>query len=199
MVPLTPTKSPTDISAALPLLQPPAAKLAPALRINHTRPHVSIAIVVPLVERTVPRTVAVPSDDTVNIIGAGVLPTVGYVDGVIGITVGDPPLAPPPLELDVLVLTGIVAGEPDAIYGFEHGNGIMFGGGMVTFVEVLIVGTLLLLMLLTAYAPAREKKMNTDTYAICKLANGSTIKIVKYRDRWFLDGDLPTCIGNMCF
>lgn len=31
----------------------------------------------------------------------------------------------------------------------------------------------------------------TDTYGICRLADGSQIKIVQYEGRWFLDGDLP--------
>ena len=31
----------------------------------------------------------------------------------------------------------------------------------------------------------------TDDYGICKLASGETLKIVKYQDRWFLNGDLP--------
>lgn len=40
----------------------------------------------------------------------------------------------------------------------------------------------------------------TDTYGDCKLADGSTIKIVKYNDKWYLDGDLPWgCIGKVCF
>lgn len=35
----------------------------------------------------------------------------------------------------------------------------------------------------------------TDTYGDCRLADGSTIKIVKYHDKWYLDGDLPwACI-----
>jgi hypothetical protein len=35
----------------------------------------------------------------------------------------------------------------------------------------------------------------TDTYGDCKLADGSTIKIVKYNNEWYLDGDLPwACI-----
>jgi hypothetical protein len=37
----------------------------------------------------------------------------------------------------------------------------------------------------------------TDNYGICKLASGETIKIVKYQNRWFLDGDLPC--GFLCF
>jgi len=34
-------------------------------------------------------------------------------------------------------------------------------------------------------------------YGICKLHSGDTIKIVKFQDRWFLDGDLPC--GFLCF
>ncbi len=40
----------------------------------------------------------------------------------------------------------------------------------------------------------------TDTYGTCKLADGSTIKIVAYDGKWYLDGDLPwACVGKMCF
>lgn len=39
----------------------------------------------------------------------------------------------------------------------------------------------------------------TDTYGTCKLEDGSVIKLVLYKNRWFLDGDLPTCIGSVCF
>jgi hypothetical protein len=31
----------------------------------------------------------------------------------------------------------------------------------------------------------------TDTYGDCKLANGSTIKIVLINGKWYLDGDGP--------
>ena len=31
----------------------------------------------------------------------------------------------------------------------------------------------------------------TSDYGICKIDTGKIIKIVKYRDKWFLDGDLP--------
>ena len=37
----------------------------------------------------------------------------------------------------------------------------------------------------------------TDTYGICKIKSGETIKIVKFDNRWFLDGDLPC--GFLCF
>lgn len=31
----------------------------------------------------------------------------------------------------------------------------------------------------------------TDTYGLCKVSSGQTIKIVKYQNKWYLDGDLP--------
>lgn len=31
----------------------------------------------------------------------------------------------------------------------------------------------------------------TDDYGNCRLADGEIIKLVKYNDKWFLDGDLP--------
>lgn len=31
----------------------------------------------------------------------------------------------------------------------------------------------------------------TDTYGLCKIKSGETIKIVKYENKWYLDGDLP--------
>lgn len=31
----------------------------------------------------------------------------------------------------------------------------------------------------------------TGDYGYCRIASGGTIKIVKYENRWFLDGDLP--------
>ena len=37
-------------------------------------------------------------------------------------------------------------------------------------------------------------------FGICKTNSGQTIKIVKYHDKWYLDGDLPwACIKNICF
>lgn len=36
-----------------------------------------------------------------------------------------------------------------------------------------------------------------DTYGICKTGSGSTIKIVKYEGKWYLDGDLP-CKTGIC-
>jgi hypothetical protein len=31
----------------------------------------------------------------------------------------------------------------------------------------------------------------TDDYGICKIKSGQTIKIVKFQNKWYLDGDLP--------
>jgi len=38
----------------------------------------------------------------------------------------------------------------------------------------------------------------TDSYGICKLASGQMIKIVEFRGKWYLDGDLPICISGIC-
>lgn len=38
----------------------------------------------------------------------------------------------------------------------------------------------------------------TDTYGICKLSSGKQIKLVKYQNKWYLDGDLPVCKFNFC-
>ena len=37
----------------------------------------------------------------------------------------------------------------------------------------------------------------TDDYGVCQTAAGETVKIVKFDNRWFLDGDLPC--GFLCF
>jgi len=36
-----------------------------------------------------------------------------------------------------------------------------------------------------------ELMEKTDTYGTCRISSGKTIKIVKYNDKWYLDGDLP--------
>jgi len=41
-----------------------------------------------------------------------------------------------------------------------------------------------------------EKK---NDYGICKTSSGETIKIVKYQNKWYLDGDLPVCDFGICF
>ena len=37
----------------------------------------------------------------------------------------------------------------------------------------------------------------TSDYAFCKTESGEIIKIVKYQNQWYLDGDLPC--GFLCF
>jgi len=40
----------------------------------------------------------------------------------------------------------------------------------------------------------------TANYGTCKTNTSQTIKIVKYQDKWYLDGDLPwACLGKICF
>lgn len=37
----------------------------------------------------------------------------------------------------------------------------------------------------------------TATSGTCTLTNGESITIVKFNDKWFLQGDLPVCMINM--
>jgi hypothetical protein len=39
----------------------------------------------------------------------------------------------------------------------------------------------------------------TDNYGICRIDTGKMIKIVKYQNKWYLDGDLPVCQFGICF
>lgn len=50
-----------------------------------------------------------------------------------------------------------------------------------------------------AFRGCQQLIEKTDTYGLCKVASGETIKIVKYQERWFLDGDLPVCSFGLCF
>jgi hypothetical protein len=38
----------------------------------------------------------------------------------------------------------------------------------------------------------------TDTMGHCRTVDGQTIKIVKFHNEWYLDGDLPLCWGKFC-
>lgn len=39
-----------------------------------------------------------------------------------------------------------------------------------------------------------------DDYGTCRTNSGQVIKIVKYENKWYLDGDLPwACLGGVCF
>lgn len=48
-----------------------------------------------------------------------------------------------------------------------------------------------------AFRGCRQLLEKTDSYGTCKIASGQTIKIVKYQEKWYLDGDLPC--GFLCF
>jgi hypothetical protein len=48
-----------------------------------------------------------------------------------------------------------------------------------------------------AFRGCTKLLQKTSDYGICKVQNGSTIKIVKYQGKWYLDGDLPC--GFLCF
>ncbi len=39
----------------------------------------------------------------------------------------------------------------------------------------------------------------TTTSGTCTLADGTSITLVQFRDRWYLQGDLPTCWSGFCF
>jgi len=38
----------------------------------------------------------------------------------------------------------------------------------------------------------------TDTYGDCQLNSGEIIKLVEFRGKWYLNGDLPLCWRNFC-
>ena len=50
-----------------------------------------------------------------------------------------------------------------------------------------------------AFRGCTELLTKTATDATCRLADGSTIKLVLFHNRWYLDGDLPACLGKLCF
>ena len=50
-----------------------------------------------------------------------------------------------------------------------------------------------------AFRGCNQLVEKTDNYAYCKIPSGETIKIVKFNSWWYLDGDLPSCLLNICF
>ncbi len=50
-----------------------------------------------------------------------------------------------------------------------------------------------------AFRGCTQLVKRTDTYGLCKISSGQTIKLVKFQGKWYLDGDLPVCIFNSCF
>lgn len=49
-----------------------------------------------------------------------------------------------------------------------------------------------------AFRDCKNLLKKTDTYGLCQLSSGQTIKLVEFRGKWYLDGDLPVCIQNIC-
>ena len=50
-----------------------------------------------------------------------------------------------------------------------------------------------------AFRGCSELISRTADSGICKTAGGQTIKIVQFQNKWYLDGDLPSCWNNFCF
>jgi hypothetical protein len=51
-----------------------------------------------------------------------------------------------------------------------------------------------------AFRGCKQLLLKTNDYGICRTASGQAIKIVKYENKWYLDGDLPwACLGKVCF
>ena len=38
----------------------------------------------------------------------------------------------------------------------------------------------------------------TPDYGLCKTNTGEEIKIVKFNNKWYLNGDLPFCVSTFC-
>jgi len=50
-----------------------------------------------------------------------------------------------------------------------------------------------------AFRGCTQLLQKTETYGICKTDTGETIKMILYKGKWYLDGDLPVCYFNVCF
>lgn len=51
-----------------------------------------------------------------------------------------------------------------------------------------------------AFRGCQKLLEKTMDYGICQLKSGATIKLVKFKNKWYLAGDLPYwCWHNICF
>lgn len=50
-----------------------------------------------------------------------------------------------------------------------------------------------------AFRGCTQLVTRTSDYGTCKIASGQTIKIVKFQNKWYLDGDLPMCLFGYCY
>ncbi len=79
----------------------------------------------------------------------------------------------------------------------------------VIILFVIILGLIQLLSLRKAHSTfenyyafrgCNQILNKTSDHGTCKTNTGQTIKIVKYNNKWYLDGDLPWgCLGKVCF
>lgn len=50
-----------------------------------------------------------------------------------------------------------------------------------------------------AYRGCTQLVDREPDYGICTTADGTSLKLVEWRGKWYLDGDLPMCWHNLCF
>ncbi|MCL4437527.1 hypothetical protein M1513_00615 [Patescibacteria group bacterium] len=49
-----------------------------------------------------------------------------------------------------------------------------------------------------AFRGCAQLLSKTDSYGLCRLSSGQIIKIVEFRNGWYLDGDFPRCLFGVC-
>lgn len=49
-----------------------------------------------------------------------------------------------------------------------------------------------------AFRGCSELLQRGEDFGLCKTDTGQTIKIVKFENKWYLDGDLPVCTFGVC-
>jgi hypothetical protein len=87
---------------------------------------------------------------------------------------------------------------------------VMTSAAIVIFVTVLVLGVWQFLYVSKAHSSfenyykfrgCSQLLSRSDTEATCKTTAGNVIKIVEFKGRWYLDGDLPVCwFGkSVCF
>jgi len=86
----------------------------------------------------------------------------------------------------------------------KHKNKLIIAG--IILVALIIFGSYQVITLNKAHSTfdnyyafrgCAQLISQTDDTGVCKLASGQIIKIVKFENKWYLDGDLPC--GFLCF
>ena len=97
-------------------------------------------------------------------------------------------------KIDPLVVAGIFHKQFVIVHPFIDGNGrttrlatkmLLAGMGLNTF-------NLFSFENYYKFRGCIELINKTEDYGFCKIGSGQIIKLVKYNNRWFLDGDLPS-------